>query len=601
MPVATTYPGVYIQELPSGVHTITGVATSITAFVGRAASGPTDEAVEIESFADYQRQFGGLSLISPMSFAVRDYYLNGGNQAVIVRLYQPTFPDAATRDKAAKAAADTAAAAIGGTPADVVNAVKAKAATFPADPEKSAAAAVLAAATAAAGQPGATVKDVQAAATAAANKAASRSRAQINANGLVLWASSPGSWGNNLRARIDAQGKDPKLFNLSVRDGNTGNVETYLNLSIDAANPREVGLVLKNESTLVLLASAPGALPTPHDPPAPGKSVWDDIKDNTSPQTYSAVQDADRADDGGWLTTTNFTGTGKFDAKQGLYALRKTDLFNLLCIPPFQADGSIDYSIVDDAVAFCTARRAVMLIDPPPGWDTKKKALDGIASGVGSPTSYAAIYFPRLTQPNPLRNNQPDNFVPCGAVAGVFASTDAQRGVWKAPAGLNATLAGVPQLSVALTDPDNGDLNQVGINCLRSFPAAGRVVWGARTRRGDDRLADQWKYVPVRRTALYIEESLYRGTQWVVFEPNDEPLWAQIRLNIGAFMQGLFRQGAFQGATPAQAYLVKCDKETTTQNDIDKGVVNIIVGFAPLKPAEFVVIQIQQIAGQIQV
>jgi uncharacterized protein len=153
-------------------------------------------------------------------------------------------------------------------------------------------------------------------------------------------------------------------------------------------------------------------------------------------------------------------------------------------------------------------------------------------------------------------------------------------------------------LTVGMTDDENGLLNPLGINCLRSFPVFGRVVWGARTMRGADQMADEYKYVPVRRLALYIEESLYRGTQWVVFEPNDEPLWAQIRLNIGAFMQDLFRQGAFQGDTPAKAYFVKCDAQTTTQFDIDRGIVNIIVGFAPLKPAEFVVIKIQQIAGQ---
>jgi phage tail sheath protein FI len=199
-----------------------------------------------------------------------------------------------------------------------------------------------------------------------------------------------------------------------------------------------------------------------------------------------------------------------------------------------------------------------------------------------------------------MRDGQVEEFAPCGAVAGVFARTDAQRGVWKAPAGLDATLVGVPELSVPLTDPENGELNPLGINCLRSLPAAGRVVWGSRTLRGDDRLADDWKYVPVRRLALFLEESLYRGTQWVVFEPNDEPLWAQIRLNVGAFMQDLFRQGAFQGTSPREAYFVKCDKETTTQNDINLGVVNIVVGFAPLKPAEFVIIKIQQIAGQVQ-
>jgi phage tail sheath protein FI len=153
---------------------------------------------------------------------------------------------------------------------------------------------------------------------------------------------------------------------------------------------------------------------------------------------------------------------------------------------------------------------------------------------------------------------------------------------------------------VNLNDAENGILNPLGINCLRFFPASGRVVWGARTLRGADQLADEYKYVPVRRLALYIEESLYRGTQLVVFEPNDEPLWAQIRLNVGAFMHNLFRQGAFQGQSPKDAYFVKCDKETTTQNDIDLGIVNIVVGFAPLKPAEFVVIQLQQIAGQIE-
>jgi uncharacterized protein len=221
-------------------------------------------------------------------------------------------------------------------------------------------------------------------------------------------------------------------------------------------------------------------------------------------------------------------------------------------------------------------------------------------SGVGTNSKNSALFFPRLKQPNPLRDNQLEDFVPCGAVAGIFARTDNTRGVWKAPAGLDATLVGVPQLSVPLTDAENGELNPLGINCLRAMPAAGRVVWGSRTLQGDDRLASEWKYIPVRRTALFIEESLYRGTQWVVFEPNDEPLWAQIRLNLGAFMQNLFRQGAFQGKTPQEAYFVKCDKETTTQTDINLGIVNIVVGFAPLKPAEFVVIKLQQIAGQIQ-
>ena len=211
----------------------------------------------------------------------------------------------------------------------------------------------------------------------------------------------------------------------------------------------------------------------------------------------------------------------------------------------------------------------------------------------------AALYFPRIQEADSLSQGQIDTFAPCGMIAGIMARTDVQRGVWKAPAGIDASLNGIAGLQVKLTNAENGQLNPLGINCLRTFPVIGSVVWGARTLRGADQLADDYKYVPVRRLALFLEESLYRGTQWVVFEPNGEPLWSQIRLNVGAFMHNLFVQGAFEGQSPSDAYFVKCDKNTTTQNDIDLGIVNIIVGFAPLKPAEFVILQIQQIAGDI--
>src|SRR5216683_816090 len=190
---------------------------------------------------------------------------------------------------------------------------------------------------------------------------------------------------------------------------------------------------------------------------------------------------------------------------------------------------------------------------------------------------------------------------PSGTIAGLYARTDGARGVWKAPAGTEATLAGVQKLEYKLTDLENGVLNPLAINCLRNFPIFGPVCWGARTLNGADQMADDYKYIPVRRLALFIEESLYRGTQWVVFEPNDEPLWAQIRLNVGAFMHTLFRQGAFQGTSAKDAYFVKCDKDANPQTDIDRGIVNILVGFAPLKPAEFVVIQLQQIAPPLEV
>jgi hypothetical protein len=241
----------------------------------------------------------------------------------------------------------------------------------------------------------------------------------------------------------------------------------------------------------------------------------------------------------------------------------------------------------------------MLLVDPPSGWTTKPRVVPTDIDGFRSANSM--LYLPDLLLPDPLQNNRTRLFQPSGAVAGVVARIDASRGVWKAPAGEEAKLLGAQGLEFVLSDPENGDLNPLGLNCIRTFPIVGTVVWGARTLDGADAQSSEWKYIPVRRTALFIEESLYRGTNWAVFEPNDEPLWAQLRLNVGAFMRSLFRQGAFQGTTPQQAYFVKCDKDTTTQNDIDNGIVNILVGFAPLKPAEFIVIRISQIAGALQV
>jgi len=252
------------------------------------------------------------------------------------------------------------------------------------------------------------------------------------------------------------------------------------------------------------------------------------------------------------------------------------------------------------AAKFCAAHRALFIVDPPDSWTSVASVKPDDLKIAGTDARNAALYFPRVIQANPLQGGQPETFVPCGAIAGVMARTDVTRGVWKAPAGIDAALTGVFGLSVPLNDNQNGLINPLGVNCLRSFPIIGNIVWGARTLRGADILGDEYKYVPVRRTALFIEESLFRGLKWVVFEPNDEPLWGQIRLNVGAFMQGLFRQGAFQGTSARDAYFVKCDKDTTTQNDINLGIVNVVVGFAPLKPAEFVVLKIQQMAGQTQ-
>jgi len=527
MPVQKTYPGVYIEEVPSGVRTITGVATSITAFVGTALRGDLDKPVTITSFADFERLFGGLWVKSPMSYAIKDFYRNGGSKAVIVRI------------------------------------------------ARSATKAIITLLTEGGSPPGP----------------------------LVLEAASEGAWGDNLYVAVNHNTKDgdPTLFNLIVTEVVNGaivNTEKYLNLSMSEDNPRFITRVLDQSSLLIKVkGTVPAGRPVLTGSP-PGSPVGVDLNDSSA-----------RGSDGSDVTTAEY----KDDQlnKKGIWALDNEE-FNLLSIPPATRDGDTDPSVYSEALTLCVNNRAMLLVDPPNAWgETPAPAiaitnvfddttgLDSLGLN-GDAARNAALFFPRVLEPDPKRDNQIATFVPSGIIAGVMARTDTARGVWKSPAGIDAALNGVTGLQINLSDDQNGQLNPFAVNCLRSFPVTGRVVWGSRTLRGADESADDYKYIAVRRTALFIEESLYRGTKWVVFEPNDEPLWAQIRLNVGAFMNNLFRQGAFQGVNPRDAYLVKCDRETTTQNDINQGVVNIHVGFAPLKPAEFVVIKIQQLAGQIE-
>jgi len=512
MPATLSYPGVYVEEIPSGVRTITGVATSITAFIGRAAKGLMDSdldgPVTITSYADYERKFGGLDPNYPMGYAVRDFYLNGGSQAIIVRLYMGDH---------------------------------------------------------------------------------AKARSQYAIPKLNLEAYSAGSWGDKLQVTIDANTSpdvaklyglvQADLFNLTVLDTVSGAQESFLNLSVKES-PRRVDRVLKAGSSLIRVADG-FTLPATDVPAPVSKSVVTTVAADNASLDKAAYE-------------------GSEANKTGMYALKKVDLFNLLCIPPDVPGGNTDTEVYQKAMTLCAGRRAMLIVDAPSGWSDPTVIDPTSLKLTGSEARNAAVFFPRVYESFPGGQGQIEAFVPCGIIAGVMARTDSQRGVWKAPAGLDASLNGVQGLVTVLTDGDNGLLNPKGVNCLRQFPVSGPVVWGSRTLRGDDQSSDEYKYIPVRRLALYIEESLFRGTQWVVFEPNDEPLWAQIRLNVGAFMHNLFRQGAFQGKTPTDAYFVKCDGETTTQNDINLGIVNIVVGFAPLKPAEFVVIQLQQMAGQIQ-
>jgi uncharacterized protein len=419
---------------------------------------------------------------------------------------------------------------------------------------------------------------------------------------LTLFASNPGAWGNTLRVAVTPQTSNNALFSLLVQqlatNGRLTTLESYTNLSVSPTSPQYVVTVIQNDSQYISFTgpgmtnpavpiAAPSATPL-NSPIALSGGADGSVLIPASDQNFELALGPDAS-----LTSTN---------DFGLRLLDRVDIFNLLCVP-----GETDARTIAILQEYCWNVRAFYIVDCPQtatfaGLNNTGPVGTNDSGGllVGQYSTNAAYYFPWVQAPDPLFGNRPTLFPPCGFVAGIYASTDSSRGVWKAPAGIDASLTGQTGLQYNLTDQENGGLNIQAINCLRQFKVYGDVVWGARTLQGNDQAGSQWKYVPIRRLALFLESSLYDGTQWVVFEPNDEPLWGQIRLNVGSFMQGQFLQGAFQGTTPQQAYFVKCDSENNPQSSIDLGVVNILVGFAPLYPAEFVVIQIQQMAGQLQ-
>jgi hypothetical protein len=784
MPVQTTYPGVYVQEVPSGVRTIAGVSTSVTAFIGEARRGPINRAVTIFSYADFDRQYGGLSTSSEMSYSVRQFFLNGGTQAIIVRVaanpvaasallqnavaplsnvllitafdegtegnqievrvdYQTANPDSLFNlvlnyvsannpsdnssetftnlsmnsfhpryvetivndsSRLVVVARQVLPATLAGLPAATVTSGHLNTAINPLDaqhnrfrivingsdplvvqlneltdftgvnPLATLCAAIQAAVTPQGPGP---IAGFTCVVTGAGNDqilmtAGPALPNEENSRIYIL----PGQ-GNDVSARLllttatgahlvdgaagirpapiplpaqlqsgdlvdaDIQGPpnpamiDPTAFQfrISIDGGSPMLVVLAQTALTGAAHPdRMADLAARIQAAVrALRPTTPGfnqftCITVPGTVPATDQRLQ--LISGSRGNGSSVVVTAEVGDAlAGRLkllidTTANtatlqlhnnvmlqggneqpVTDVNRYDVytgnqalRSGLYSLEGVDIFNLLCLP-----GINDPGIWMECDAYCISRRAFMIIDPPSDKDHPDEMATYIA-GTGIPKSdSAAVYYPWIQIADPLNGGARRQTAPSGTMAGLYARIDGSRGVWKAPAGVETTLNGVLRLTYTLTDRENGYLNPMGINCLRSFPDAGSVSWGSRTLAGADSLASEWKYIPVRRTALFIEESLYRGLKWVVFEPNDEPLWAQIRLNVGAFMHELFRQGAFEGSKASDAYFVKCDKETTTQNDINLGRVNIWVGFQPLKPAEFVILYLQQMAGQIQV
>lgn len=790
MPVRPTFPGVYIEEIPSGVRPIAAIATSTAAFIGTFRKGLVDEAVQLLSMADFEREYGGLDRSSEASYAVQQFFLNGGTEAWVVRIGQPgpvagpitaitaaasgtlnSFGGAAIltftagrriRGESADNPGDwgnflrveiehndssteaifnlfVSEVAITGNRTTVLQTETFRNLTMEPDTPNYAVEVVnqgsrliyLARASALndftpPAANGTVSADLPAPVPAIGNIDTIAAILSVNQPlaapiALTIPATTDdgfADWAAGLETAIQAAGGDPSVlpehqayftgatvvingtgvpgdprrFTVIPGSGTPSNAPAMfvfggsdaanygLNppLSVSAAgiissdlpaavptltdlDTIDIRLVLPVWLTIPASVAggfvewaagfqsalrAAGAEPSirpehrayftgatvdlvgdgsvtnprrfviragkgaqPFDPAAMFIFVGDDAANygldapiSAGPQQF--LPTAGSGADGTIIDTA--TGNylmpaaafrGNALLKTGLYAIDDMDLVNIIAMPDVPRLGAAGaLSVYAEAITYAESRRSMIIVDIPFSVVTIDQMQTWLAGNSSLRHPNSAVYYPRTFTPDPLNQNRQRSLASSGTIGGLWARTDTARGVWKAPAGTDARLRNVESLTYVMTDLENGTLNPLGVNCLRNFPIYSNICWGARTLDGADALASDWKYVPVRRTTLFIEESLYRGTKWVVFEPNDEPLWSQIRLNVGAFMHDLFRKGAFQGTTPREAYFIKCDGETTTQSDIDSGIVNIEVGFAPLKPAEFVIIKIQQIA-----
>ncbi len=765
MPITPTYPGVYVEEIPSGVRTITGVSQSVTSFIGYTPAGPTNQPVRVFNFGEYERTFGTLDSDSPLSYAVSQFFRNSGGEAWIVRVAAgAATASVAIENVAGSTVLDVDAASGGrwgnsvqlsvdyntlnsngtfnlvvaeyvqqGTDvvlgrterfqnltmnsasaffvSSVINAGSqliratrpALAAEITALPAGASTSDTITLAELAGsgsnitisvdGDPPTTVQAFDPLALPATHAALATAIETAVNSGLGGAATvTVAAAGSTVVISSDATGVEESAVTVTSAAQNDGAAVLHLGLSNGGTEvPAVAGLrpaPTGTTGTPISIATLPAAsvnvdLDVTLDPgstigtttlnfaagtfvatmnvtevavalqaairgSAPTNPLFSEatvsvingalsvVMGGTSPNviaefntngvpslatalglrtTMAGVVDNVRhyALGVGEIRGSQAAVSQGFDGvrggaaelvgseanKTGIYALQDVDLFNLLSIPETASlPDPQDATTISTAATYAARRRAFYLLDPPDRVDSVT-GIEAWVGALGLSSKNAAVYFPRVRFGDPNQNYRLDSFAPSGTLAGLYARTDATRGIWKAPAGTEGSLSNVSSLAVPMTDDENGVLNKLGINALRTFPVYGRVSWGARTTDGADQKASEWKYVPVRRTALYIEESLFRGLKWAVFEPNGDALWAQIRLAAGAFMHNMFRQGAFKGTSPSTAYFVKCDGETTTQNDIDLGIVNILIGFAPLKPAEFVFIKLQQIAGQI--
>lgn len=628
MSVQTTYPGVYVVENIKSSHVIAGVSTSVTAFVGAARKGPPDTPTAIESYADFVRQFGDPIDTGdhPMGYTVAHFFANGGSQAIIVRALASNAVAAKLALPAANGITTTLTARSRGVWANGVGTGASRGGIFvevvpaAANPNDRFTLVIrdfapgIGSATLVSQETWpelsmspdnprfvGTVLAGSALVTADVTGTQTAATAGKSEGGADLSAGIPGLAERTLRISVDQGAPVDHVLFAGGSPADTHNTDDLVT-AINAAGSGFAVVASKASGKLVLTSKTTG----PNSAVVVGLSGTGDASNTLGLGVAAGGKEtsgsaADRpavaapkplasGSDGADVGADSIVSPA---GDQGLNALDVLNFprFNLLCLPGVTT-ANVDE--VTTALAYCADQNAFLLVDPDPSVTRANAVVKaGLFAAEGT---HGALYWPRIITPDSSSSGLP----PCGAVAGVMARTDGARGIWKAPAGLTAGVAGAIGVAYPTSDPVSGSLNPFGINVLRSFPGAGLVVWGARTLAGSDVRGDPFKYVPIRRLTDYIEASLYLGTQFAVFEPNDPVLWGQLRLAVTGFMRGLFRQGAFQQSearSESDSFFVICDSTVNPQTEIDLGRVNVVVGFAPLKPAEFVVVTITHIVN----
>ncbi len=634
------HPGVYVEEIPSGAKPIEGVGTSTAAFVGYTTKGPMAEPILIFKWDAYDDQFGGLrdtgklAQGDPMGFAVYNFFLNGGTAAYIVRVTVEDSADPAVgflvnpNDSSQIIEFTATNAGEWGNDLELRFALKNDSATH-----FTLKVGVL--------DDDAEFKEIERFTdlTVADDSAADFIESKVNDASQLVQVEvkdiSPYLLGistsQDLSALTDFSGLNDKTMTVTV-DTSAARTVTFATDDFDGTSSladvatkiqslvrgsvvanaavRDFSCAVKNAQLVLTsgthLAASAVAVTGPGDVTDASIDLLlgaaNDGTEQTGQESLNLLLAA-AADEVSLGGGTNGTLPDKAAYDSVFSAFEKYRDISIICLPGQTWNSVGEQAIIDAAVAHAEKMKSRMvIIDPPVG--TELKTEKSVVDLGFKPKTYSVVYYPWAKVANPFYNAETNPGVPVTLLvgpssfaAGIWAKIDGKRGVWKAPAGVETSLQGVAGLQYLVEDGEQDSLNPLGINCLRRMPGFGPVVWGTRTLA--TKADPEWRYVPVRRTAIMIEQSIFNGIQWAVFEPNNHNLWASLRANVGSFMDGLFRAGAFQGEKASDGYFVRCGLgDTMTQGDIDRGQVIVIVGFAPLKPAEFVIVRIQQKVAQ---